>query len=430
MQYEYKIDEQHALKMDEEDALARFRQQFYIPEKQIYMNGNSLGLLSKNSELMLHRVLDEWKQLGIRAWTDAEKPWFYYAEELGAMAAELVGAEPKEVVATGTTTINIHSLVSTFYKPAGKRNKIVADVLNFPTDIYALYGLIKMKGLNPDKHLVLCPSEDGRTLNEDTIVTYMSDEISVVLLPSVVYQSGQLLDIPYLTEKAHEREIIIGFDCSHSVGAIPHRFDEWGIDFAMWCSYKYLNSGPGSTAFMFLNKKHFDLEPLLAGWFGYVKHKQFDLLLEFEHEKSAGGWQISSPAILNAAALDGSLKIIKEAGIEPIREKSLRLTSYLIFLIQQNLMSTPYLFRISTPLEPGRRGGHIAIERDTEAWRIAQALRASGVVIDYRPPSTIRVAPVALYNTFHEVWQVVHSIKDIIDTKKYENYEQQRVSVS
>jgi kynureninase len=342
------------------------------------------------------------------------------------MASQLVGAEPDEVVASGTTTINIHSLVSTFYNPSGKREKILADELNFPTDIYALRSQLKLRGYDPDEALILVPSQDHRVLDEDTIVELMTNEIALVFLPSVLYRSGQLLNIPYLTREAHKRRIVIGFDCSHSVGAVVHKFDEWGIDFAVWCSYKYLNGGPGCTGFLYVNKKHFHREPRITGWFGYVKEKQFDMLLDFEHQKAAGGWQISSPGIIGSSTLEGSLEIMLEAGIENIRGKSKKITSYLIYLVDTLLSGEPYNFKIGTPRDPERRSGHVAVEREEEAWRICEALKSRGVVPDFRPPDIIRFAPVALYNTYHEVWQVVQYLKDIVDTREYENFMEER----
>jgi kynureninase len=427
MEYLFSTDEEYARTLDEDDPLS-FRDRFFIPESTIYLNGNSLGLQSKDAQQCVQRVLDEWKTLGIGGWLEGDPPWFYYAETLGAKASGLVGALPQEVVATGTTTVNLHTLVGTFYNPRGRRTKILADELNFPTDIYALQSQIKLKGFHPERDLVLAPSEDGRFLDEKKIVELMTENVALVCLSSVLYRSGQLLDIPYLTEEAHSRGIKIGFDCSHSVGVVPHHFDEWGVDFAFWCSYKYLNGGPGSTAFLYVNKVHFKEEPALAGWFGYKKQEQFDMLMEFSHAESAGGWQISSPSILSTAPLEGALNITLEAGIENIREKSLAMTSYLMYLVDELLADDPYNFRIGTPREPSRRGGHVALEHE-EAMRICEALRTRRVVPDFRPPNVIRVAPMPLYTTYHEIWQVVQYLKEIVDATEYEQFSTERKAV-
>ncbi len=424
----FELDEDFARKLDLDDPLAGFRHQFYIPDGEIYMDGNSLGLLSQASESSVLQALDEWKTLGIRGWLEARQPWFYLAEELGAKCAKLVGAEANEVVATGTTTVNIHSLVNTFYQPDSRRRKILADELTFPTDIYALRSIVDLRGFDTD-NLVLAESGDGCFLDENEIIALMDKNTALVFLPSVLYRSGQLLDMKYLTEQAHKRGIQIGFDCSHSVGVVPHDFDKWDVDFAVWCSYKYLNGGPGSTAFLYLNKEYFDYEPALTGWFGYVKDRQFDLDLEFEHAKNAGGWQISSPAILSSAPLEGSLKIILEAGIEKIRQKSLKLTAYLMHLIDNVLSRQPYSFEIGTPREAGRRGGHVAVVHE-EGMRISEALRAKGVISDFRPPNFIRIAPVPLYNSYYEVWRIIQLLKETIDEKEYKKFPRDRKRIS
>jgi kynureninase len=410
----FSVVEETAKQLENEDHLSEFRDKFYIPKNTIYMNGNSLGLLSKEGEKTLLRTLNEWKTEGVKGWVNIEQPWFFFAEKLGEKASSLVGAKPSEVIATGTTTINIHSLISTFYKPEGKRTKILADELNFPTDIYALQSQVKLKGLDPKEHLILVRSEDGRILEEETIVKAMTDEIAIILLPSAIFRSGQLLDVKYITEEARKRGILIGWDCSHSVGVIPHHFDDWGVDFAVWCSYKYLNAGPGASAFLYVSEKHFDKETALSGWFGYVKEKQFEMNLHFEQAKSAGGWQISSPSILGSAALDGALDVILDAGIDNIREKSLKMTSYMIYLVDELLSEEPYNFSIGTPREKERRGGHIALEHQ-EAYKVHEELLKKNVIHDFRPPNIIRLTPSPLYNTYSEIWKVISIIKSLFD---------------
>lgn len=428
MRYEFKLGEGHARKLDSDDPLAKFRENFHVASKTIYMDGNSLGLLCKDARDSVLRVLDDWAKLGVGGWLEAKRPWFYFSEHLGVMCASLVGAAPDEVVVSGTTTVNIHQLVNTFYQPSGKHKKIIADELDFPSDIYALKSILKLRGMDPERDLVLAPSTDGRVLDENKVVELMNDNVALVFLPSVLYRSGQLLDISQLTEEAHRRDIVIGLGCCHSVGSVPHYFDKWGVDFALWCSYKYLNGRPGSTAFLYVNKKHFNREPALAGWFGYVKDRQFDMSFEFEHSRSAGGWQISSPAILSSAPLEGSLRVTLEAGIEAIRAKSLKMTSYLMFLVDELLSQSPYDFSIGTPREDARRGGHVAIEHD-EGLRISEALRSHGVVPDFRPPNIVRIAPIPLYNTYHEVWQVVQHLKEIIQSKEYEGFPKERKAI-
>ncbi len=426
----YEMGRQFAEKLDREDSLASLRDRFYIPADTIYMDGNSLGLASKDSEKSLLRVMEEWKKLGIRGWLDAKNPWFFIPEDLGLKMASLMGAMTDEVIMTGSTTSNLHSLVSTFYKPWEGRKKIIADELNFPSDIYALKSQIRLHGLDPEENLILVKSRDGKTILEEDIMAVMNDTVSIAVLPGVLYRSGQLLDMKKLTEYAHSRGVIIGFDCAHSVGAVPHYFDDWDVDFAFWCSYKHLNGGPGSPAFLYLNRKHFDKEPGLAGWYGYKKEKQFDLAIEFDHSRTAGGWQMGTPCILSTASLEGALNLFCEVGIEEVRKKSLELTSYLMYLVDSLISKEPYNFTIGTPRESGSRGGHVAVEHAEEAWRICCALKARGIIPDFRPESVVRIAPVALYNTFTEVWEVVNALKDIIESREYEKYSRERDAVS
>ena len=248
---------ERARELDAADSLARFRERFHLLPGKIYMDGNSLGLMPKDSETAILTALDQWKTLGIDGWMSADPSWFTLGERLGAMMAPLVGAEPDEVVVTGTTTVNQHALVATFYRPEGDRRKIVATELDFPSDIYALQSQILLHGGDPDRDLVRVPSRDGRTIDEADVIAAMTDDVALVLMPAVLYRSGQLLDIERIAAAARERGIVAGFDCAHSVGAVPHRFDEWDVDFAFWCSYKYLNSGPGSAGALYVNRKHF-----------------------------------------------------------------------------------------------------------------------------------------------------------------------------
>jgi len=348
---------------------------------------------------------------------------------LGKIQAPLVGAEPYEVIVTGSTTVNLHNLVATFFQPTSERNKILADELNFPSDIYALKSQLRIHGLDPDENLVFVKSRDGRLLEEEDIISKMTEDVALIILPGVLYRSGQLLDMALLTKEAHNRGIAIGFDCSHSVGAVPHYFSQWDVDFAFWCNYKYLNNGPGGTAGLYVNKKHFAKEIGLAGWWGYRKDKQFDMVPEFERAESAGAWQIGTINMLSSAPLEGSLRMYEEAGIEHLRVKSLKATSYLIYLIDELLPEEKYGYKIGTPRQPERRGGHVALEHD-EALRINAALKKRGVMPDFRYPNVIRLAPVPLYVSFHEIWKLVQHLKEIVDTKEYEKFAKKSAPVA
>lgn len=412
-----------AMNLDQEDELASFRNCFYIPSNAIYLDGNSLGLMSMRAEKYVLSFLNSWKNYGIDGWLEGNHPWFYLAEHLGGMMAPLVGAKNHEVIITGSTTANLHQLVATFYKPTPTKSKILTEELSFPTDIYALKSHIVLHGFDPSSHLVKIPSRDGNWINEEDIIAHMSQEVSLIVLPTVLYRSGQLLNIRRITDEAHKRGICIGWDACHSVGAVPHEFSSWDVDFSFWCTYKYINGGPGSAAALYVNERFKGHVPGLAGWFGSQKSKQFDMAHDFCHADYAGAFQMGTPHVLSMAPLMGSLEIILEAGIERIRKKSLQLTAYLIELVEKELM--PWGFVIANPVEDHSRGGHVCLIHE-EALRICKALKEMQVIPDYRKPNCIRLAPVALYNSFQDVWEVVQRLKQIMVERKYENYSTER----
>ncbi|MFD1706277.1 kynureninase [Siminovitchia sediminis] len=415
---------EYARELDRKDPLKQYREEFYIKPGTIYFDGNSLGLLSKRSEKSLLDMLESWKEFGIDGWLKGDHPWYYFSEKLGEKSAPLVGANPEEVIITGSTTVNLHQILSTFFKPEGKRTKILADELNFPSDIYAIKSQLRIQRLSPEEHLIQVKSRDGQTLLEEDIITSMTDEVAIAVLPSVLYRSGQILDMEKLTKAAHERGILIAFDLCHSIGSIPHALSDWDVDFAFWCTYKHLNGGPGAVGGLYVNKKHFkNADPGLAGWFSSKKEKQFDMEHDLTRASDAGSLQIGTPHLLSAAPLLGSLSMFEEAGMNQIREKSLKLTEYFMTLIDAELKK--FNFTVANPRNEQQRGGHIFLEHE-EAARICKALKANGVIPDYRSPNGIRLAPVALYNTFEEVWQVVQLLKKIMEEEEYKKFENKR----
>lgn len=412
----------YARKLDEKDNLAKYKDEFYLLENTIYMDGNSLGLLSKRAERTLHNLLDSWKTLGIDGWTEGDNPWFYLSESVGEKMAPLVGGTKSEVIATGSTTTNLHQLAATFYNPSGTKTKILADELNFPSDIYALKSQLGLKGFNPAEHLVQVKSRDGRFLNEDDIIEAMTEDIALIVLPAVLYRSGQILDMEKLSKAANEKSIPIGFDLCHSIGAVEHALHDWGADFAFWCTYKHLNGGPGSVAGLFVHDKHFGTTPGLAGWFGSKKESQFDMDHTMDPALDVAAYQIGTPHVLSLAPVIGALELFEEVGIKKVREKSLQLTDYMLALIQQEL--SDHDFTIGNPVDESR-GGHILLEH-VEAARICKALKEDGVIPDFRAPNGVRLAPVALYNSFEDVWHTVQKLKRIMDEKRYEKFENKR----
>ncbi len=361
--------------------------------------------------------------MAIDGWTEAEPPWFELGERLGALQAPLVGAQEDEVVVMNSTTVNLHALLLTFFGDR-EEGKILADELNFPSDIYAL----KSHAPSPDQ-LVLVRSSDGKTLDERDIAESITEDVDIVILSSVLYQSGQLLDMEYLTSKAHDNGALIGFDLSHSAGVVPHKLSDWEVDFAFWCTYKYLNGGPGSVASLYVNRRHHTLEPGMAGWWGSDKERQFEMSLDFTPAETAGRWQVGTPHVLSMASLLGSLRVFQHTNIEKLREKSLRLTTYLMYLFEREVSDGEHRLHIITPRCPSKRGGHVAVENN-EAWRICQAMKKRGIVADFRAPNTLRFAPSPLYTSFEQVWQVAEALKSIIDNKEYRQFSKQKDSVT
>jgi kynureninase len=420
---------ERARERDANDPLADFRERFDVPD-DYYMDGNSLGPISEDAAATLENAVSEWRELGIRGWTDSDPEWFHYGEDLGAKLAPLVGAREDEVVIADSTTVNIHKLIGAFLdarnddQPPG----ILANDLDFPTDHYAMAAQLRQRDLDPDEHLMRVESADGRTIDADAVVDAIeSRDVGIVFMPSVLYRSGQLLDIERITEAAHEHGAYAGFDLAHSVGVVPHDLHDLGVDFAVWCSYKYLNGGPGALAGLYVHEDHHDVDPALAGWWGNDKETMFDMALEYDPAPDAGRHQLGTVPVLSAAPLHGALDVVHDAGIDRIREKSVQLTEYMIELVDDRLAE--YGVDVGTPRDPEHRGGHVAIEHD-EAYRVSEALRDHDVVTDFRQPNVVRVAPAPLYIRFEDVYDVVALLEDILESREYEEYPEQTGGVT
>jgi len=416
-----------ARRLDEADELAPFRQRFHIPAGIVYLEGNSLGLLSASAEKAVLRAIDQWRTLGISGWLSAEPPWFTMAEEIAALVAPLVGAAPDEVGIGDSTTINLHKLLCTLYQPSDSRPKILTDELNFPSDLYALSSHLRMRGRDPMRDLVVVGSKDGCTLDERDFAAAMTADVQMVVASAVLYRSGQLLDIAWLAREAQARNVLIAVDCSHSIGMVPHHLDAWGVDCAFWCNYKSLNGGPGAAAGWYLNRRHFGRPPGLAGWFGSRKDRQFDMATEFDPSPNAGRLQAGTPPILSMAPLLGSLRVVAEAGIERLRAKSLGLTRFLTQLVEERVGR--FGFAVVGPREDRRRGGHLALKHP-EAVRVSKALCKAGVIVDHRPPDIVRLGPSPLYNSFADCCEAIDRLEAIMASGVYTRYSSERDLVS
>jgi kynureninase len=414
----FSTDEGFARQLDDEDPLRRFRERFHLPsgkdgEPLIYFAGNSLGLMPKTARTIVEQELDDWERFGVDAHLAAKTPWYTYHESLRGPIARMVGARPHEVICMNSLTVNLHLMLATFYRPTTRRFKILMEDPAFPSDSYAIRSQIEHHGLNPKKALLLArPLKGEFIVRRETIHDLLEkhgNEIAIVVLGGVNFFTGQLFDIAGITAQAHKYGISVGIDLAHAVGNVPLALHDWNVDFAVWCSYKYLNAGPGAVAGAFVHEKHARNTqlPRLAGWFGNDPNTRFRLHLEpeFIPVPSADGWQISNPPILAMAPLRASLAIFDEAGgMASLRQKSIELTRYLEFLLTQSNLSR---FTIITPSQENARGSQLSILAQENARGLFDLLQASEVKCDFREPNVIRAAPTALYNTFHEVWRFV-----------------------
>src|SRR5438876_3234623 len=416
MMMHFSANENFALQLDREDSLHDFREKFYLPlgkdgKPLIYFAGNSLGLMPKAARQIVEEELDNWAKFGVDAHHATRTPWYSYQEALREPTARLVGAKPLEVICMNSLTVNLHLMMATFYRPAKSRFKLLMEEPAFPSDTYAIKTQIVHHGLDPKDALVLVRPRKGeftvRTEDFIELIAKHADQLAMVIIGAVNCFSGQLFDLTEITAAAQNRGIVVGFDLAHAIGNVPLSLHQWNVDFAVWCSYKYLNSGPVAVAGAFVHERHATNTklPRLAGWFGNDPNTRFRLHLEpeFIPVPSADGWQVSNPPIFSMAPLCASLSIFDEVGgMEPLRAKSARLTSYLEFLLKQNASKR---FTIITPSSPNERGCQLSILAHEHPKELHNELIAADVKCDFREPNVIRVAPTPLYNTFHEVWR-------------------------
>jgi kynureninase len=412
----FSADEDFARQLDAEDPLREFRDKFHLPlgkdgKPLIYFAGNSLGLMPKAARQIVDEELDNWATLGVDAHHATGTPWYSYHEALREPVARLVGAKPLEVICMNSLTVNLHLMMATFYRPTKSRFKILMEEPAFPSDTYAIKTQIVHHGLDPKATLILAKPRKGEfTMTTKDIIELIdknADKLAVMMFGGVNFFTGQLFDIEKITAAARKHGIIAGFDLAHAIGNVPLSLHDWDIDFAVWCSYKYLNAGPGAVAGTFVHERHATNTnlPRLAGWFGNDPNMRFRLHLEpeFIPVPSADGWQISNPPIFSMAPLRASLVLFDEAhGMEALRAKSIKLTSYLEFLLTEIGSKR---FSVITPRESDARGCQLSIVAHEHPKELHNELIAAGVKCDFREPNVIRVAPTPLYNTFHEVWQ-------------------------
>lgn len=410
-------DESYALRMDAEDPLRPYRDRFHLPlgkdgKPLIYFAGNSLGLMPKAARDYVQQELDDWAKLGVDGHFHGRTPWYSYHEVFREKAARLVGAKPGEVVMMNSLTINLHLMMVSFYRPTKQRYKILMEAPAFPSDTYAVKSQIAAHRFDPKDALVeISPREDEHTIHRGDIESLLEDHgdmFALVLLAGVNFYTGQVLDMRRIAAIALREGCTLGLDLAHAIGNVPLALHDWGVDFAVWCNYKYMNAGPGAVGGCFVHDRHGKRpdpkRPRLAGWWGNDPATRFAMHLQpdFVPVPGADGWQVSNPPILSSAPLRASLDMFDEAGMDKLRAKSEQLTGYLQFLIDQMPSER---FDVITPREPAARGCQLSILVKDNPKALFAELEAAGVKGDFREPNIIRVAPVPLYNTFHEVWR-------------------------
>jgi len=409
----------YANEMDQKDPLHHFRKEFHFPQQDgkdvIYFCGNSLGLQPKNVAKAFETELATWKELAVGGYFKGVNPWLYYQEYLKPALSKLVGAKEKEVSAMNALTVNLHLLMLSFYKPTPERFKIIMEAGAFPSDQYAVETLVRHFGLNPDEAIIeIHPIEGSKTLTTNQITDAIKgtgNQLSMVLFGGINYYTGQFFDIPSITKAAHEVGAIAAFDLAHVTGNIPLDLHNWEVDFAAWCSYKYLNAGPGATGGYFIHEKHLAQPSInrLAGWWGNDESTRFKMEKGFIPKQDASGWNISTAQVFNMTALKASLEIIDKAGIHALREKSIMLTNYLAYLLQQ---LTNINFEIITPSDPAQRGAQLSLFFKERGKEIHNKMIESGIIVDYREPGVIRVAPAPLYCGFTDVYRFYEILKN------------------
>jgi kynureninase len=414
----YNISKDFAINLDAKDKLQSYQEKFHFPlqkngEKHIYLCGNSLGLQSKNTTEFIQQELEDWKNLGVEGHFHARNPWLPYHEFLSDSYSKILGAKSSEVVAMNTLSVNLHLMMVSFYQPTKKRFKVLMEADAFPSDIYAIESHLKHHNLNPEKAIIrLKPRKNEsfiRTKDVEEIIDNDGEEIALIILGGVNYYTGQVFDMKEITKLGHKKGIKVGFDLAHAVGNISLSLHEWNVDFAVWCSYKYLNSGPGSVGGVFIHERHHKSNlNRFAGWWGHDKVSRFKMPEKFSPIQTAEGWQLSNPPILSLAAIRASLSIFDEVGMDALIEKSKKLTSYLVYLLE-NIESD----RISI-ITPQERGCQISIRVKNGNKELFDKLTDNGVIADWREPDVIRIAPVPLYNSYSDVYSFYKILEEIL----------------
>ncbi len=420
--HEFQTDLDYAKQLDTSDELASYRDRFHIPKDKdgndiIYLCGNSLGLQPKSTKAYINHELEDWANLGVEGHLEAKNPWLPYHEFLTDSMAKLVGAKPIEVVTMNTLTANLHFMMVSFYQPTKTRYKILIEADAFPSDKYAVESQLRHHGYDDKEGLILWKARKGEELANyedlENILNTQGNEIALIMIGGVNYYTGQYFDLERITTLGHKHGCVVGFDCAHGAGNVELNLHDSGADFAVWCTYKYLNSGPGSLSGCFVHERHAYNKDLnrFTGWWSHNKKTRFNMRHEFDVLPGAEGWQLSNPPILSMAAIKASLDIFNEVGIKKLQEKSRKLTGYFEFLLKELGEDT---IKIITPSNPNERGCQLSIQVKNADKALHDKLTEAGVISDWREPDVIRCAPVPLYNSFQDVFHMVQKLKSLL----------------
>ena len=422
----FKTDYLSAIQLDSQDDLRNYRNRFHLPVQKngkphLYFCGNSLGCQPRTVRSYVETELADWAELGVEGHFLGKNPWKNYHEFLTDSTARLVGALPSEVVVMNALTTNLHLLMASFYRPTADKYKILIEADAFPSDAYAVESQLRLQGYDPEEGLLKIYPRQGesciRTEDIDAMIDEQGEEIALILIGGVNYYTGQVFDMQHITQKGHSKDIVVGFDLAHGAGNLVLNLHEWEVDFAAWCSYKYLNAGPGGVSGVFIHEKHATNPetPRLAGWWGHEKETRFNMRHGFLPIQSAEGWQLSNAPVLAMAALRASMEIFEEVGMEKLNVKSRLLTGYLEFLLLSHFKD---LIEIITPSDPKQRGCQLSVRFHQNGKAIHTALGKNGVICDWREPDVVRLAPVPLYNSFLDVWEFGEVLKVVISQNR------------
>ncbi|MDN3642717.1 kynureninase [Lutimonas halocynthiae] len=419
---EYKPTREFAEEMDQVDPLRQYRNDFYFPKhsngkEAIYLCGNSLGLQPKSAKSHILAVLDDWRDLGVKGHFEGDNPFATYHEDLGAKMAKIVGAQKDEVVAMNSLTVNLHFMMVSFYNPTDTRFKVIIEKNAFPSDQYAVKSQIEFHGFDPEEALLEIEPRDGEDLirTEDILdlISNKGQEIALIMIGGLNYYTGQAFEIEKITKAGHDMGCLVGFDLAHGAGNLELNLHDWGVDFAVWCTYKYMNSGPGGIAGCFVHERHLKRKDLkrFAGWWGHDKATRFLMDDTFVPIPSAEGWQMSNETVLSMAALKASLEIFDEVGMKALIKKSRLLTAYLEYLIES--LDTNRI-QIVSPKNATSRGAQLSIRVLKSDKSLFKIISEKGVIADWREPDVIRIAPAPLYNNFSDVFNFVQILKEAL----------------